>query len=463
MTLPTLTCHGAAGTVTGSRHLLEACGKRILIDCGLFQERDLQQRNWDAFDPPAEAIDAVVLTHAHVDHCGLLPRLVKAGFSGPVHATSATCAIAPVILADAARLQAEDAAYKAKRHAREGRISRFGYEPLYDERDVAAAVGLLQPAATGTPVRIAPDITATFIHAGHILGSASVLFTCGHGADTRRVLFSGDLGRHNRPILPDPAVPLQADLVVVESTYGDRSHGPAADVEGALHAAIDPVVRRGGVVVIPAFAVERAQELLWHLARLMRAKRLPAMPVVLDSPMAQKLLAVYRTHSEATEPGFDASSLDVPGLLLTQGPADSKEINDRAGPMVIIAGSGMCTGGRIKHHLAHRIEDARNLILFVGYQADGTLGRQILDGKPWVRLFGVDRQVRAQVARVSGFSGHADRDEILAWLGSMPHRPRQVVVVHGTPPVAAAFAALVHQRLGSEAVAARAGVAIPVQ
>ncbi len=462
MPTPILTCLGAAGTVTGSRHLLEYGQHRVLIDCGLFQERHLQAHNWDAFNPPASSLSAVLLTHGHLDHCGLLPRLVAQGFTGRVHATPATCAIAPIVMADSARLQMEDAAFKRKRHAKEGRENARGYQPLYDDDDVQAAVARLTPAGMGKRVVIAPGIEAAFFHAGHILGSASIAVTAGTGADRRTVLFSGDLGRRHNPLVPDAAILTDCDAVVIESTYGDRLHEPTADIGDALAAAILPAAQRGGTVVVPCFAVERAQELLWHLGRLFRAKRLPAMPVYLDSPMAQRLLEVFRSHPEATSAGFSAADLDFPGLHLTHGQEDSKAINERQGPMIVIAGSGMCTGGRIKHHLQQRLGDARNLVLFVGYQADGTLGRQILQGAKRVRLFGGEREVNAQVAQVRGFSGHADRDELLGWLSRLPHRPRQVVVVHGGPNVSASFAQLVTERTQIPAQAATAGVPIPL-
>ncbi len=460
MPTPVLTCLGAAGTVTGSRHLLEYNQHRVLIDCGLFQERHLQAHNFDAFNPPASSLDAVLLTHGHLDHCGLLPRLVAQGFTGRVHATSATCAIAPIVMADSARLQMEDAKFKQKRHAKEGREATHGYAPLYDDEDVQAAVARLAPAVIGQRVSLAPGIEAVFFHAGHILGSASIAVTAGTGADRRTVLFSGDLGRRHNPLVPDPAILQDCDAVVIESTYGDRLHEPTADIGSALEAAIAPAAKRGGVVLVPCFAVERAQELLWHLGRLFRAKRLPPMPVHLDSPMAQRLLEVFRTHPEATSLGFSAADLDFPGLHLTHGQEESKQINERNGPMIVIAGSGMCTGGRIKHHLAHRLGDARNLVLFVGYQADGTLGRQILEGRKRVRLFGGEREVNAQIAQVRGFSGHADRDELLGWLERLPHRPRQVVVVHGGATVSGSFARLVNERLHVPAQAAVAGVPI---
>jgi metallo-beta-lactamase family protein len=302
---------------------------------------------------------------------------------------------------------------------------------------------------------VAPGLACTWRPAGHILGAASLLLEAGG----RRIAFSGDLGRRARPVVPDPAPPPAADLLVVESTYGDRLHQADEDIPGHLAEAIGGTVARGGKVLIPCFAVERAQELLWHLHGLHEAGRIPAVPVFLDSPMAAKLVEIFRQHPEAAGTRFRArlaqgpSPFAFPGLRTCAGKEDSQRINGLAGPAVVIAGAGMCNGGRIKHHLAHHLHDPESLVLFVGYQANGTLGRQLVEGARRVRLFGREHEVRIRTATVSGFSGHADRDELLAWLAAAEGRPGRIAVVHGGQAIAPAFAALVQERLGVSASA----------
>lgn len=438
-----VTSLGAARNVTGSRHLLEADGLRLLVDCGLYQEREFADRNWEAFPVPPASIHAVLLTHAHIDHCGWLPRLVSAGFAGRIWCTHATGEIVPIILADAARLQGEDVETKDKRHAQTGRQPARQPAPLYDEAEVDVAVGRLNTVDFAVATEVAPGARATWLPAGHILGAAMILVEVAG----KRVLFSGDLGRWDRPLVPDPADPPSVDLVLVESTYGDRLHTTDADIPGQLERIIGGTIAQGGVVLIPSFAVERAQELLWYLHRLHEAGRIPEVPVFLDSPMAVKLLEVFRRHPEALDEesrrGFDLGS-----LKLTRTRDESKAINDHRGAAVIIAGSGMLNGGRIKHHLLRHIDDPASCLLFVGYQANGTLGRQLVEGARRVRLFGIERPVRIRVEQVQGFSGHADRDEVLGWLSRMSPKPKKVAVIHGGDQVAPAFAKLVQERLG---------------
>jgi metallo-beta-lactamase family protein len=441
---------GAARNVTGSRHLVEAGGARILVDCGLYQERQNAARNWEPFAVEPASIDAVVLTHAHIDHAGWLPRLVRTGFCGPVYCSSATKDMLPLVLADSARLQAEDVAFKRKRHAAEKREPSHPVDTMYDEQDVEAACRLLRPVDFGAVNAVAPGVTATVLPTGHILGSGMVLLE--QKATGKAVLFSGDLGRANRPLLPDPADPPAADLLVVESTYGDRVHAEQEDVATQVEEVIQGALRARGSVLIPCFAVERAHELLFFLQKLRRADRIPALPVFLDSPMAIKLLDVFRHHPEAVDEESRArlergdSPVSLPELRLCVTREQSKRINDLREPAVIIAGSGMCTGGRIKHHLVRHLENADTTLLFVGYQASGTLGRQLLDGAREVRLFGRMSPVHLRIRQIQGFSGHADRNELMAWIGRMPGGPRRVAVVHGGANVSAQF---------SEAVAAQ--------
>jgi metallo-beta-lactamase family protein len=435
---------GAARNVTGSRHLVELEGVRVLVDCGLYQERQNAGRNWEPFAVAPSGLDAVVLTHAHIDHTGWLPRLVRMGYTGPTYCSRATAGIVPLVLYDAAHLQAEDVANKRRRHEAEGRQSRFPPAVLFDESDVTRACEVLRGQNFAQPETIAPGVSATLLPSGHILGASMVLLE--HQESKKRVLFSGDLGRPGRPLVPNPSPPPFADLVVIESTYGDRIHDDTVDVLTQLEGVIAPTLQRGGSVLIPCFAVERAQELLFYLQKLSDAGRIGPCPVFLDSPMAVKLLKVFGQHPEA----MDSSSRDalqgghspfkMPELHLCASCEESKRINEYRHPSIIIAGSGMCTGGRIKHHLARHLERPESCLLFVGYQATGTLGRQLLERPPEVRLFGRFVPVSIQVAQVHGFSGHADRNELLDWLAQMPNGPRHVAVVHGGTNVAASFA-----------------------
>ncbi len=452
--MPTYIPLGAARTVTGSRHLIEHGGVRILVDCGLYQERDLLDRNWSELPVPASSIHAVVMTHAHIDHSGWLPVLVRDGFRGKVYATAPTCDIIPILLMDSARLQEEDAETKNRRHAREGRTpSRGAVVPLYDEGDVERAVRRLEPVEFGKRTRVVdgPEpVHATWLPAGHILGAALVLIEIGG----KRIVLSGDLGRPHRPLLPDPAVPPACDLLIVESTYGDRVHDTDHDIPGQLADAIGGAIRDGGKVLMPTFAVERAQEVLWFLEDLRHAGRIPILPVYLDSPMAVKLVGLFDRHAAVLDSETHAlhdagrSPFRFPGLRLCASREDSKAINGVRGPAVIISGSGMCNGGRIKHHLNQWIDDPASVLLFTGYQAAGTLGRQIVDGAQRVRLLGGEREVRIRVRQLQGMSAHADRTEALAWIRSQPVLPGKIAVIHGGARVAPAFADELQRTLG---------------
>ena len=447
--------HGAAQNVTGSRYLVEANGSRLLVDCGLYQERDLRDRNWDPFPVPPDTLDAVVLTHAHLDHCGLLPKLVREGFAGKIHCTAATADIARIVLLDAAHLQEEDAEFKKRRHQREGRTVPHGGVPLYTTEDAKAALPRLTVAPDyEEPVPVASGIQAAFHEVGHILGATAVTLQIADGAVTRKVLFSGDVGRWDVPIVRDPAIITEADYVVVESTYGNRVHKPSAEIPAKLADVINRTRQAGGNVIVPSFAVERTQELLFHLNELLHQDRIPHLRVFVDSPMAVRVTEVFKRHREL----FDEDALklldegrhpcDFPGLTMSRSTHESKSINHIKGTAIIIAGSGMCTGGRIKHHLAHNISRPESTVLFVGYQARGTLGRTILEGAREVRILGEMQPVTAEVEKINGFSAHADRDELLRWLSGIEAAPRHVFVTHGEPESARSFAALVAERRG---------------
>jgi len=437
-----LTFLGAARNVTGSRYLLDAGGKRLLIDCGLYQERDLGSRNWNPFPVPPSGIDAVLLTHAHVDHCGYLPRLVRDGFRGPVFGTFPTGEIARLVLMDSAKLQAEDAAFKRKRHERENRKGPYPEQALFGPDDVEACCARFQPVSYGQTVSLGDTMRATFLDAGHILGSASIRIE----ADNSSVLFSGDIGRWNRPILEDPTPCPPSRYVVMESTYGDRDHEDTGKIADHLAAVITDTHKRGGNIVIPTFAIERAQEVLYYINELLLADRIPHVMVFVDSPMAAGVTRVFEKHMDLLDADMrrliarNQSPFHFPTLKMTQTVDDSKAINHISGTVAVMAGAGMCTGGRIKHHLANNISKPSATVLFVGYQAAGTLGRLILDGVSPVRILGKSFPVTARVAQIPGFSAHADRRELLRWVSGLTLPPRHVFVTHGEPESAQAFA-----------------------
>ena len=436
---------GAAQNVTGSRYLVETNNTRLLVDCGLYQERDFTGRNWDAFPVPPDTIDAVLLTHAHLDHCGLIPKLVREGFHGKIYCTTATADIARIILLDSARLQEEDAEFKRKRHEREGRKSPYPEVPLYTSEDARSSFPLFSAVNYKEPVRIGDEVEATFYDAGHVLGSAMIRVTVKQGEESRTILFSGDVGRPDRPILQDPNIIGKADYLVLESTYGDRVHKDTANIANNLAEIINSTKKAGGNVVVPSFALQRTQEILYYLNDLLIEDRIPHILVFLDSPMAISITEVFKHHSELFDRemierlNHKKSPFDFPGLKMVQTADESKSINHISGTIMIIAGSGMCTGGRIKHHLVTNISRRESTILFVGYQAGGTLGRQIIDGAKRVRILGQQYPVRARIAQIHGFSAHADRNEILRRLSALKSSPKHIFVTHGESDAAHNF------------------------
>ncbi|MHC5078477.1 MAG: MBL fold metallo-hydrolase RNA specificity domain-containing protein [Planctomycetota bacterium] len=449
---------GAAQNVTGSRYLVEARGKRILVDIGMYQERELRSRNWDPFPVPPESIDAIVLTHAHLDHSGFLPRLTSQGFQGPVHCTPATAEIAAIILLDSGKIQEEDAERKLRRHKRQKRKGPYPVVPLYTVAEAEKSLKHFTPTEYGEPVILGEGLEVSFHDAGHILGSSMVTLRVRENGGVKTLLFSGDVGRWDKPILQDPSVFNEADEVVMESTYGDRLHKDEGDLSDRIADIVNTTFDAGGNLIIPSFAVERAHELLYTLNELHHGKRIPALRVFLDSPMAIRVTGVFESHPELWDEAMtsfvesDHSPFRFPGFKMTSHVDDSKAINRIKKGAVIIAGSGMCTGGRIKHHLVNNIHRPECTVLFIGFQAHGTLGRIIVKGTESVRILGQYYPVRARIAQIHGFSGHADRGELFQWISNLETPPKRVFVTHGEEDAARSFATLLREQLGWEVI-----------
>ena len=447
----TLSCLGGAGTVTGSKHLFTRAGRRILVDCGMFQGlKNLRELNWEPLPVAPRSIDAVVLTHAHLDHCGYLPRLVADGFRGSVHATAATVDVAEIILRDAGYLQEKDAEYAN----RKGFSKHKPALPLYDQDDVERALNLFAPAQFDERVALPGGAALTFRRAGHILGAAIVELEWAG----RRIVVSGDLGRYDDPMMVDPTPVADADYVLVESTYGDRLHEPDDPVE-ELGDMVERTMRRGGTLLIPAFAVGRAQLILYYLWRLKRAGRLDSVPIYMDSPMAIDATDLLRAHIHDHRLDRESCRRMCAIAEYTREVAQSKAITASKYPKVVISASGMATGGRVLHHLKAFGPDPRSTILFAGYQAAGTRGRRLLRGKREVKIHGRWIPIEAEVADLSQLSAHADADELMRWLSGFKRAPERAFIVHGEPEAAEAL----RVRIQGEALGWRASVPRPEQ
>jgi metallo-beta-lactamase family protein len=441
--MPSLTFLGAARTVTGSKHLLEVDGQRILFDCGLFQGlKELRQRNWSPLPIRPETIEAVVLTHAHIDHSGWLPRLVSQGFKGPVYCTAGTADLCKLVLPDAAHIQEEDARFANQR----GFSKHQPAIPLYTEEDAAEALSRLKPSPFKQKVKVLPGLEVEFINAGHLLGSSYVLATRA-GKSGGRILFGGDLGRYSRPILPDPSPGVAADVLLVESTYGDRIH-PTEDGGATLGRIVTETIARRGKVIIPAFAIGRVEELLYWLFKLEDEGRLEKLPIYVDSPMAIKGLEYYSARTDELDKEVAQMRRKLPRFTSVNSAMESKALVENDTPAVIIASSGMATGGRVVHHLFAGLPDPRNTVLFVGFQAAGTRGRQLVDGAQYVKMFGQQVPVHARIEKIDGMSSHADAGEILRWLRTFPRAPKTTYLVHGEIGAQEALQARITKELG---------------
>jgi metallo-beta-lactamase family protein len=451
--MPSISFWGAAGSVTGSKYLIESDRARVLIDCGLFQgQRELRDRNWA--EPPfsAAAVDAVLLTHAHIDHTGYLPRLVRHGFRGPVYCSRGTADLLRILLPDSARLQEEEADYR-NRH----KITKHTPAlPLYTEADAREALKLLQVVPNdGTSVAVVKNVTAEFRIAGHILGSSQVLVRIPDPAGERSVLFSGDLGKYDQPIIRDPVAPPGCDYLLIESTYGDRLHDPE-EPKIALERIIKDAAQHGGAILIPAFAVGRAQEIVYLIRELEEEKRIPVLPVCVDSPMAAAATRAYARDPAEHDEEYAAALKRTPtpmqthSMLACSTRDESKRINKMEGARIIISASGMMNGGRVLHHALRLLPDENATVVFVGYQAAGTLGRRVNDGEKQVKVLGQWIPVRCKIEKIGGFSAHADWKEVVRWLEGLPAAPKRVFVTHGETGSAEAMARHIRERFGWE-------------
>jgi metallo-beta-lactamase family protein len=444
-----LTFLGAAGTVTGSKYLVEAEGKRLLVDCGLFQGlKALRLRNWNPLPVSPSSFDWCVLTHAHLDHTGYLPRLVRDGFRGPIFADAATIELCGLLLPDSAHLQEED----TDKAARGGYSKHAPPLPLYTSAEVQPVLNAFREIPREGSFTISPQFTITARNAGHILGACSLELTITENGKKTVVLFSGDIGRYGQPILKDPVAPPRCDVLLCESTYGDRDH-PSDPADAALADVVNRAVQRNGMIVIPAFAVDRTQSLLYILRKLEDAKRIPTIPIYMDSPMALSVTDIYLRHHEDHDVEYtrgeaDGNPLDAHNVHYMRTVEDSKNINSARPPAIIISASGMATGGRVLHHIARLAPDPKNIILLAGFQAEGTRGRALEQGAKTVRIHGQDIPVAAEVINLRQFSAHAGQSELLRWLSGLPAPPRQTFMVHGEPASSAALKAAVESKFG---------------
>ncbi len=445
--MPRITFYGAAETVTGSRHLLEYGNSKVLVDCGLFQgPREIRDRNWQPFPIPVDELDAIVITHAHTDHIGYLPRLWREGYRGPIYATPATIELARISLPDGGRIQEEEARYRNRKNL----TRHHPAEPLFTESDAREVLKLFKPVNFFEWKELPNKATFRYVPNGHILGSAcaEIYFDSGE-----RILMGGDLGRYDRPIMRDPYPCDYAEYLVIESTYGDRVHAHE-DTQSVLAEIMKTALERNSVIVVPSFAIGRTQEMLWHINSIYDAKMAPRMPIYVDSPMANSTTLLYYKFTEDLDKDMkvdlsvERSPLGPDLVHLVRDKGMSKQLNYARGPFMVIAGSGMCTGGRVLHHLLHRLNDPDNIVLFTGYQAQGTLGRQLIEGAEEAHIFREKVPVRAEIRKLNSLSAHADSNEMMQWLRGFKEPPKKTFIVHGEPPAQAALRDRIVEELG---------------
>ncbi len=462
-----ITFYGAARNVTGSRHLLRYGGKKFLIDCGIYQERELVSRNWEPFPVEPATIDAIFLTHAHLDHSGFLPCLVRDGFKGKIYATAPTIEITKIALLDAAKLYEEDAEKKRQRHKRAGTVPSHPVVPLFTTDQAYDVFDRFEEIPYNDPFQVVKGLTLTCHNSGHILGSAIIEFK-----DTisgKNLVFTGDLGRPGRPVLPEPERLSKIDYLVIESTYGDRVHKPDALTYETVAEAIVNTANKSGNIVVPSFAIERTQEFLYCLKKLLSQDRIPHLWIFLDSPMAIRVTEVFKKYKSFLRPSLQAqveksdSPFEMSHLRPTESIEESKSINHVRGSVIIIAGSGMCTGGRIKHHLVTNISRSESTIMFIGYQANGTLGREIVSGKKRVRILGEYRDVMANIIQVNGFSSHPDQNEILWWVSGLEKPPAGTFLVHGEDTALENLKQVLYEKKSIKADIADYGITVELQ
>lgn len=441
---------GAARSVTGSKYLLQADQHTILIDCGLFQgQKELRLRNWTSLPIRPSEIDVVVITHAHIDHIGYLPRLIKDGYKGKIICTAATEDLMKIMLMDAAKLQEEEALFAFKR----GYSKHSKPEPLFSEEDAKQVLTMTESYPLETTVSLFKNVSLTFHNSGHILGSAFLEFVLNGNQQKRKIVFSGDLGRYDDPIMHAPSPVSEADVLIIESTYGDRLN-PMEEVEENLARIVNEAHEHEGAIIIPAFAIGRTQSLIYYFHKLMAEQKIPKLPIFVDSPMAINVTDLYERHSRwhkikvTNDHGNLISIFDDQHIHFCQTRESSKALNERKKPCIIISASGMVTGGRILHHLFHRLPKENNTVLFAGYQAEGSRGRIILDGEKTVRIFGEEVPIRCHVKQVSGLSAHADQHELLQWMSGIKKAPKSVFITHGELEISTQFAAVIGKKLG---------------
>lgn len=445
---------GAAQTVTGSKYLLQIDHKKILVDAGLFQGlKELRLRNWDKFPIDPKEIDLVLITHAHIDHLGYLPRLVKEGYGGKIICTTATADLAEIMLKDAAKLQEEEALFAFKR----GYSKHSKPEPLFNIGDAERVISQIESRATDKSFKIFDTVSIRFLSTGHILGAALIEITLTGKNQQKKIVFSGDIGRYSDPIMKEPVSVSETDILVVESTYGNRIN-PMGDVEGTIKKVVTETVERNGAIIIPAFAVGRTQTLIYYLHKMMKEGTIPQLPIYIDSPMAINVTGLYEKHSsqhkiKVERRGNDFVSIfDSPNIHFCQSRESSQELNDIQKSCIIISASGMCTGGRILHHMYHRLSRESDTFLFAGYQAMGTRGRDMLEGAKSIKLFGLEIPVRCHISVVNGLSAHADQQELLRWLGGFKSPPKYTFVTHGEPEIAKSFSKTINEKFGWQTV-----------